>query len=470
MPELTLVHWVYLLFLMLVIVAMIFRRDVVLPCIVGIFVIGLLYQGTVIKSAQVVFRALVNAGTDLFDIMLVIALMVSMLKAMQSIGADTLMVAPAKKVMKRPVISFFVLAIAMFIAATFFWPTPATALVGTILIPIAISTGLTPMAAAVAVNLAGHGMALSGDLVLQGAPAITSKAAGIDISLALTRGWLFAWVTGLVAIAVAFFMLRKEIFVNKEIAASIISEVNDSIIKEKSDKPANLAAKFFAAAVPTVFIVIVITMIISNLNPTFSKIKGGDATALLGGTAVFFMLAISMAGHKMASLEKTVQFLKEGFLFSIKIFAPVIPIAGFFFLGSPKIAPLILGKGAPGYLFDLGAALAASIPMGKIPLAFGMVIVGVLTGLDGSGFSGLPLTGALSNALGSPLGVDVATLAALAQVAAIFSGGGCLTAWAFGVVADAGIAGVNPIDLVRRNFIPVAAGLFASSVLAIILM
>jgi hypothetical protein len=118
-------------------------------------------------------------------------------------------------------------------------------------------------------------------------------------------------------------------------------------------------------------------------------------------------------------------------LFSIKIFAPVIPIAGFFYLGSPKIAPLTLGQGAPGYLFDLGSALAATLPLGKIPLAFGMTLVGVITGLDGSGFSGLPLTGSLAAALGNPIGLDVSVLAALAQVGAIFSGGGCLTAWAF---------------------------------------
>ena len=108
--------------------------------------------------------------------------------------------------------------------------------------------------------------------------------------------------------------------------------------------------------------------------------------------------------------------------------------------------------------------------MSAAPLAFGIVIVGIMTGLDGSGFSGLPLVGALAAALGGPAGVDVATLAALGQVAAIWSGGGTLTAWAFGVVADAGIAGVSAIDLVRRNFIPVSAGLLVSTIIAIIMM
>ena len=48
--------------------------------------------------------------------------------------------------------------------------------------------------------------------------------------------------------------------------------------------------------------------------------------------------------------------------------------------------------------------------------------------------------------------------------------GGTLCAWAFGVAADAGIAGVKPIDLVRRNFVPVMAGLAVACMLAIYLM
>ena len=87
-----------------------------------------------------------------------------------------------------------------------------------------------------------------------------------------------------------------------------------------------------------------------------------------------------------------------------------------------------------------------------------------------SAFSGLPLAGALAGALGSGTGVDVVVLAALGQVAAIFTGGGTLVAWAFGACADAGVSGVGPAQLVRRNFVPVCTGIVAMTLLAIYLM
>ena len=139
-------------------------------------------------------------------------------------------------------------------------------------------------------------------------------------------------------------------------------------------------------------------------------------------------------------------------------------------LGSPTQAAEILGEGAPGLLFDLGNALAEVLPLGPIPLALGIVIIGGITGLDGSGFSGLPLVGVLSASLAIPAGLDVAILGGLGQVGAVFVGGGCLSAWAFGAVASAGVAGVSPSDLVRKNFIPVMCGLGVSTVIAIVML
>jgi len=169
-------------------------------------------------------------------------------------------------------------------------------------------------------------------------------------------------------------------------------------------------------------------------------------------------------------LEEIVNHLRHGLFFAIKIFAPVIPIAGFFFLGSEKAAAQILGEGAPGFLFDLGQAFVHALPVGKIPLAFGNLMVGIVTGLDGSGFSGLSLTGDLAQALRGPLNYDVSALAAIGQMGAIWAGGGTLVAWAFGLVATAGIANVDCRELVRRNFIPVLFGLFAATIVGVFMM
>ncbi|WP_307728623.1 hypothetical protein [Alkalicoccobacillus plakortidis] len=96
------------------------------------------------------------------------------------------------------------------------------------------------------------------------------------------------------------------------------------------------------------------------------------------------------------------------------------------------------------------------------------MIVGMVTGLDGSGFSGLPLVGALSGALAPTVGVDAATLAAIGQMGAVWVGGGTLIAWS-SIVAVAGFAKVSVIELVRQCFIPVITGLILSTIVAILL-
>jgi len=199
------------------------------------------------------------------------------------------------------------------------------------------------------------------------------------------------------------------------------------------------------------------------------RIRGGGSTALLGGVGAIILIASSLYQHGNEALEKIVDYLREGFLFAIKIFAPVIPIAGFFFLGSANAAS-ILGEGAPGLLFDLGNALANTLPLNGIALAFGNLIIGIITGLDGSGFSGLPLTASLAEALGGPAGVSIPALAAIGQMGAVWAGGGTLTAWAFGLVATAGIAGVPPLELARKNFLPVMAGLTISTIATILFL
>jgi hypothetical protein len=462
---LTLSHWIYLTFVLIVVAAMILKRDVVLPCIVGIFTIGLVFNGgSLVPAIQAVFNALFVAGADLFDIMLVIAIMVAMLKAMSKMGADNLMVAPARRLMVNPHVAFFALGGIMYICALFFWPTPATALVGIMLLPVAIKAGLPAMAAAMSVNILGHGMALSGDLIIQGAPGLSERTIGLAPGAMLNEVAILSLVTGIVAISVAYIMMRKEIQANVGVELK-----SDLLAAAATDVKPTSKAKGFAILVPAAFLSVIAVMIISSFEGNFlglGAIRGGDATALLGGTAAVMLLANAIGNDGNKALETVVGHLREGLLFAIKIFAPVIPIAGFFFLGSGAAAG-ILGEGAPGLLFDLGRALANNLPLNNFALSFGNLIVGIITGLDGSGFSGLPLTASLAQSL-APQSVEA--LAAIGQMGAVWSGGGTLTAWAFGLVATAGVAGVNPMDLARKNFIPVICGLTVAAIVAVFMM
>lgn len=453
------VHWLYLFFIGVIIVAMIMKREVVLPSLVGIFIIGWVYSGSLIGAAQSLFNGMLVAGEDLFDIMLVIALMVAMLKSMEDLGADKIMVAPARGLMSNPNVAFWALGILMYFAAIFFWPTPATALVGTILIPLAVKSGLPAISAAMAVNILGHGMALSGDWVIQGAPGLAERTIGLVEGSLLPYVVILSLITGGVASIIAFFIMRRDIkdpkykLQQEEIRTEMKAE-------EEISEEVNPKGKFFAVLVPLVFLIAIIVMVAKG-------IKGGGSTALIGGIGLLFLIAGPVAQHGNASLEKIVDYLRHGFLFSIKIFSPIIPIAAFFFLGSSNSVD-ILGEGAPALLFDLGQALANVLPLNSFFLAFGNLIVGIITGLDGSGFSGLPMVASLGEALGGPTGINVHALVAVGQMGAVWSGGGCLAAWSFGLVATAGVSGVSPLELARKNFFPVVTGLLVSTIFAII--
>ena len=65
---------------------------------------------------------------------------------------------------------------------------------------------------------------------------------------------------------------------------------------------------------------------------------------------------------------------------------------------------------------------------------------GSITGLDGSGFSGISLAGSLASVFGTAVNASVGALCALGQIAGIWVGGGCLVPW--GLISAAAICGV----------------------------
>jgi len=96
------------------------------------------------------------------------------------------------------------------------------------------------------------------------------------------------------------------------------------------------------------------------------------------------------------------------------------------------------------------------------------MVIGGLTGLDGSGFSGLPLVGALANTFGTAVNCSVPLLGALGQITAIFVGGGTIIPW--GLMPVAAISGVNPLELARKNFVPVMIGFFCTFLTACLML
>ncbi|MBT2678089.1 hypothetical protein J7E38_03695 [Bacillus sp. ISL-35] len=460
--ELTALHWIYVLFIFLIIGFMVMKRDTTLVSILGIFLLAIVATGSLSGSVSSVFNSFIYAITELLPTILVISIIVAMSRTLTVTGINDAMISPFARLIKTPALAYWTIGIVMMCISWFFWPSPAVALMGAVLLPVAVRVGLPALGVAVAMNLFGHGIALSGDFVIQAAPKLTADAAGIPVSSVVQASIPLVIVMGVVTTVTAFYLLKRDMKSGKLVSSGYV----DVELKQTSD-PTLLtdgAKKFFALLIPVLFAADVAAMSILNL-------QGGDATALVGGTSIFILLLISLAAHKNKGLEKTTSYLIEGFQFGFKVFGAVIPIAAFFYLGDSgfmKIIGEFLPETSQGIVNDLGVALASVVPLNAEVGAVTLTAVGAITGLDGSGFSGISLAGSVAAIFSTAIGAGAATLTALGQIAAIWVGGGTLVPWA--LIPAAAICGVDPFELARRNLLPVTIGLVVTTIVAMFLI
>ena len=158
-------------------------------------------------------------------------------------------------------------------------------------------------------NLFGHGIALSGDFVIQGAPKLTADAAGLPVSSVVSASVPLVIVMGVVTTSVAFFFLRKEFHTGLAIQESILSTESSKTLTSLSPR----TKKWLAICIPIVYIIDILCMI-------QFKLQGSDATALIGGTTVIMIIIISLIAYKGNGLNKTTDYFIEGLQFGFKIF------------------------------------------------------------------------------------------------------------------------------------------------------
>ncbi|MEH7254241.1 hypothetical protein V7111_19140 [Neobacillus niacini] len=484
---LTAAHWIFALVTLVIIVAIIFRRGVVVPTLVGTFIVAWIYKGSIVGGFTAVFNANLVAAKELFSIFLIMTFMIALLNSLKGLGSDKLMIAPIQKFMVNGHVAYFVLIGFTYIISLFFWPTPAVPLICALLVPAAVRAGLPVMGAAVAVALAGQGMALASDYVMQVVPMVSATAAGVEPGIVANKSLVLSLITGLTAIAIAYARMHKQISkpnsieVEKELTilqgmgagGQAANELAVSLEQTKPGKDLAKWGKGLAIIVPLTMLGVVIIMISTKFSGgRMGGLEGGDGAAFIGGVAAFLLILANFAKGGLRGLDKIGDFLIEGFVTSFRVMGAVIPIAGFFFLGSSDFTGSILSLGEeaakPAFLFDLVQSAQTIVPQSGILTAFGILLVGIITGLDGSGFAGLTLAGSLSGAMAEGAGLDASTLAAIGQVGTIFTGGGTLVAWS-SLVAVAGFCGVSAFELARKNFLPVIIGLILSTILALLI-
>ncbi|USG68236.1 hypothetical protein NDK47_13535 [Brevibacillus ruminantium] len=463
--ELGWIHGVYVLFVLGIIATMILRRDTSLLCMIGIGVLGWTATSSMASAVGGLFGSFIFAITELLPTILVISIIVAMSQVLSETGINETMIKPVSSLIQTPALAFWGIGVVMMMISWFFWPSPAVALIGAVLLPAAIRVGLPAIGVAVAMNLFGHGIALSGDFIIQGAPTLTAKAAGLPVSDVISASVPLVIVMGLVTTLTAFWYLKKDMKSGLISAKGDLSDIFHSASSDSADKLLQAGMrKWLAAAVILLFLLDVCAMF-------FLDLKGGDATALIGGTALLILVGITLLAHKDAGLEKVTSHLVEGFQFGFKVFGPVIPIAAFFYMGDSGFVQVygeMLPAGSHGIVNDLGVALAHAIPLSKEIAALALTSIGVITGLDGSGFSGITLVGSLAKLFATALGTGADTLTALGQIAAIWVGGGTIIPWA--LIPAAAICRVDPFELARRNLYPVVIGLLVTTIVAMFLI
>jgi hypothetical protein len=552
--QLTAAHWVFLAGVVVILAAMVVRKNIVVPAVVATFLTALVYTGSLATGLSSVFNASLVAATSLFSIFLIIAMVTAMLRSLEGLGADRRMVAPFRKVMRNGHLAFWTLVIVTYFISLFFWPTPAVPLIGAVLVPVAIRAGLRPLAAGFTVAIAGQGMALSSDYVIRVAPGLSATAANADPTVVADRAFVLSLIVGGIALAIGYAMEFKKIrrpsdewLEEWEEAADRGALVADAeeIIDERGgvgtgagttgpvspsgpgdvsaggerelvgvgagarvsapvqpepeakivghgmalrgtpagepvpaeahtitpiEKP--FASKFFAVFVPVAYLALIVYLVIASVSEAVPDLQGGDAAALVGGIALLTMFGAAFARSRNTFMETSAEHIVDGLVFAFKAMGVVLPIAGFFFLGNGEFAGQIMSLGeeatAPAFLYDLVVAGQDQLPASGMVTAFGILIVGMIAGLEGSGFSGLPLTGSLAGSLAEGAGVSSPTLAAIGQMGNIWSGGGTLVAWS-SLLAVAGFVRVPAVELARRCFIPVVAGLVVSTVAAVLI-
>ncbi|NLI92589.1 MAG: hypothetical protein GX434_10420 [Peptococcaceae bacterium] len=437
----------YFVFILLIVITIILRKKPILISASGLLAVGIGETASLFQGVQVVFRALLSTATDFLPIILLIGLVVGMTNMLKDTGTDWVMSRPFLKI-QRAALIYWIFGIALWLLSLFLWPTPAVTLLGAVILPTLGNTRINPLGLAIGLCIFGEGMGLAGDYIIQGAPGLLAKSAGVGVEQIIRASIPLVFGSGLIAAFIGFWRFSG---LNKQSPQDKPKDLGlqDKEKQEEKDEkgPGQKIRKENILALLIVFVFL--TTVISLLK---SGLRGDSATAVTGGITLFILILGTLFWNYKSSLNAFVKYIQEGMRFSMEVFAPIVVIAGFFILGTQEGNETILLQSGQGYLEKLSLILSGMIPLNLLTCSLIVVFAAVLGAMSGSGFSALPLVGGLAAALGHAAGLPVIPLAVLGQVAAIWTDA-TIIPWGFPAVVSA-VTGTESAIIVRNNVLP----------------
>lgn len=442
----TFAHWIFLLFVFLIILTLFLRKPPILAAAIGLFGVGLAESNNLIGAIQIAFRALSLATGNLLTVILLIGIVVGLTRLMKDTEADQIIIKPLLRIRTLGV-AYWVVGFVMWILTLLIWPTPAISLLGAVVIPALAKVGVNPIGLAVSLTIFGEGLGLAGDFIIQGAPSLLSKAAGIPIHMILETSIPVVLLSGTMAAIIGWSALK--LFLKNEVQESdgLKSNLQNKIAKGNPQERGEHQRKLSSKKVGSIAILVVISYLFTVILILIFGIRGDGASALIGGVTLLILCLCSIIQDGRGAFLSFVEYLKEGLRFSMGVFAPIVIMSSFFFLGTKTGYQQILHQDGLGFFSDFAYTLSNRIPLSKWTVGFLIIVVAILGSMDGSGFSSLPLVGGIAVALGEAAGLSEVPLAVLGQVVGIWTGA-ALIPWGFSAVTAA-VAGVDVQRLVK---------------------
>ncbi len=132
-------HYIYILFMVIILITMIMKKDTIVPCILGVFLWDCSLK-KIFCAITAVFNSFIISLNELGPIILIIAIMVALSKALEANNAIQYMVRPFSRVIKI-LIQHFVTGFVMLVLSWFSLANSSCCLSWSCVLPVAMRLG-----------------------------------------------------------------------------------------------------------------------------------------------------------------------------------------------------------------------------------------------------------------------------------------------------------------------------------------